>query len=188
MAGFRVDVSATSCNLSIKDDKNWFNAGSINRTFHLTLSDPFHRAVAILLMHIVPAHRSYKIANSLWTDKQDGNTVSVKLNLREKIVVDFASKRLSASQLKQIESLRKVKEAAENTQQALELFNEVDEDGSGLIDEDELGHMMTNLGKLSPLCRLLCFSFYFCFFASGMEVSDDKAREIVEEYDMDQRK
>ena len=159
MAGFRIDVSAASCNLGIKDPKNWFSTSSICSTFHLTLSDPFHRAVAILIMHIVACHRSYKIGNCIWMHEVDGKTVTEKLDLVEKVVVDFASKRLSASQLKQIEVLRKVKEAAENTQMALDLFNEVDEDGSGLIDEDELGQMMKNLGTLTFHC--CCYYYYY---------------------------
>lgn len=150
-----MEISAASCNLGIRDPKNWFSASSLMRVFNLTLSDPFHRAVAIMIMHIIPAHRSYIIANSIWTGEDNGKSVTVKLDLAEKVVVDFASKRLNALQIKQIESLRKVKAAAEDTQNALVLFAEVDEDGSGLIDEDELGKMFDSLG-------LFTFLFVLC--------------------------
>ena len=252
MAGFRIDVSASSCNLGIKDPKNWFSTSNICSTFHLTLSDPFHRAIAILLMHIVACHRSYKIGNCVWVREIDGKMESSKVDLVEKVVVDFASKRLSAPQLKQIEVLRKVKEAAENTQMALDLFNEVDEDGSGLIDEDELGQMMKNLGTYTCQCycattttntttstattittttttaitttsttitstttttttttttatttttttttitttitttgSLTMYVFMYVCTIVGMEVNEEKAKEVVVDYDMDQRK
>jgi Ca2+-binding EF-hand superfamily protein len=37
--------------------------------------------------------------------------------------------------------------AASNTESALALFREIDEDGSGQLDEQEFGNLLTCMGK-----------------------------------------
>jgi Ca2+-binding EF-hand superfamily protein len=68
------------------------------------------------------------------------------------VIVDYENKRLQKAQHEQIESLKIVQVAASNTESALALFREIDEDGSGQLDEQEFGNLLTCMGKsISPV-------------------------------------
>ena len=71
----------------------------------------------------------------------------VYLGLTEKVIVDYANKRLVPEQLDQIESLKIIQAAASDVQQAQALFHEIDEDGSGQLDEEEFGNLLTCMGE-----------------------------------------
>lgn len=57
MVGSRVKFSAANCNLAIKDSNCWFDCSSILRKFSLDLSKPFHRAIAFILLQLIPSHQ-----------------------------------------------------------------------------------------------------------------------------------
>ena len=83
--------------------------------------------------------------------------------LTERVVVDLTHKRLGKQQLEQIESLKLIQAAARDTQMAQALFHEIDEDGSGQLDEEEFGNLLARLGecqwvKFSVLCALFVVS------------------------------
>ena len=67
--------------------------------------------------------------------------------LVEKVVVDYENKRLQKEQHEQIESLKIVQAAASDTESAMALFREIDADGSGQLDEEEFGNLVTCMGK-----------------------------------------
>lgn len=56
LAGNRVKVSATGCNISIKDANCWFNFDKLVQDYTLDLTDGFSRAVAIILLHLIAGH------------------------------------------------------------------------------------------------------------------------------------
>ena len=143
MVGSRVDISAASCNISIKDSNCKYDLGNILRTYELKLDDPFSRAIAIFVIQLVAVHQSYYIATSGWVDDA-GKTHN--LDLVEKVVVDFDSKRLDENQRKSVRNLQRVVDSNESIHKAAELFCEIDKDGSGQLDEQEFTHLLESLG------------------------------------------
>ena len=138
-------LSAAACNIGIKDPRCWFDSTQLLRKFELRLDEPFDRAIALFLMCLLAAHQTYFIAQSEWYD--DETKTWVNLGLAEHVIVDFENTRLDAEQLSIIESLRVVKSAASNITKALELFKEIDQDGSGQLDKDEFTHLMECMGE-----------------------------------------
>ncbi len=65
--------------------------------------------------------------------------------------MDYENKRLQKEQHEQIESLKIVQAASSDTESAMALFREIDADGSGQLDEEEFGNLVTCMGK-----------YYFC--------------------------
>ena len=59
LSGNRVKVSATGCNISIKDANCWFNFDKLPRDYALDMTDGFSRAVAIILLHLIAGHPTY---------------------------------------------------------------------------------------------------------------------------------
>lgn len=58
LAGNRVKVTAARCNVSIRDVRCWFDSDALLRNYDLDMSDGFHRAIAIVLLHLVAGHHS----------------------------------------------------------------------------------------------------------------------------------
>jgi hypothetical protein len=161
--GSRVRVSSRNCNLQIKDPKNWFDTSSLIRSFHLHLDNPFDRAIAIILTYLIPSHQTYIVAHSEYFDPE--KKAWQDLCLKETVDTEYYKKRpLSAEQLKVIEGLHRVQDATADIKKAIALFKEVDEDGSGELDEDEFAHLME---------------------AVGMDASNGRVQEVMSEYDVD---
>ncbi len=70
--------------------------------------------------------------------------------------MDYENKRLQKEQHEQIESLKIVQAAASDTESAMALFREIDADGSGQLDEEEFGNLVTCMGKCAVVVVLLC--------------------------------
>ena len=80
------------------------------------------------------------------------------------MVVDYENKRLQKEQHEQIESLKIVQAAASDTESAMALFREIDADGSGQLDEEEFGNLVTCMGKLCDVfVGVLCIELLFVF-------------------------
>lgn len=58
IAGNRVKVSAARCNISIRDARCWFDFEKLIRDYDLNMTDGYHRAIAIILLHLVAGHHS----------------------------------------------------------------------------------------------------------------------------------
>lgn len=79
-------------------------------------------------------------------------------------MVDYQNKRLMKEQLDQIESLKIVQAAARDEESAMALFREIDADGSGELDENEFGNLLTCMGlSMSPEEVSTCAFFCVCF-------------------------
>ena len=61
MAGNRVTITAEGCNITIYDGACWFDhSRPVNEVgYDLNMEDPFERAIAMVLLHIVASHHSY---------------------------------------------------------------------------------------------------------------------------------
>eukprot|EP01031_Cornospumella_fuschlensis_P030219 gene30219-36515_t len=162
IVGSRVAVSARGCNISLVDPKNWFDSGMITRPYQLDLSDPFHRAIAIILTYLVPSHQTYIVARSEYLDTEQAKSEWINLNLQETVVED--ARKLEPEQQKEIEGIKRVRDATRDIRKAVALFQEVDKDGSGELDEEEFGYLMQIL---------------------GMDLSEGKVKEVMGEYDVD---
>jgi hypothetical protein len=159
--GSRVRVSARNCNLQIRDPKNTFDSSVLVRGYHLHLDNPFERAIMILLTHLIPSHQTYIVANSEYYDPDKRSWVN--LELKEAVDTEYYKKRpLGQEQLKVIDGLKRILLATEDVGKAIELFQMVDEDGSGELDEEEFAKLID---------------------AVGMDGS--KSGEILAEYDVD---
>lgn len=143
MVGSRVEISASSCNIRIRDIHCKYDLGNILRSYELKLDDPFSRAIAIFVVRLVAVHQSYFIARS---DYIDETGKSQNLDLIEKVVVDSDSKRLDKLQKLKAINLKLGIESSKNVNKALQLFNEIDRDGSGKLDEQELAQLVESLG------------------------------------------
>lgn len=60
----------------------------ITRPYELDLSQPFHRAVAIILTYLVPSHQTYIVAKSEYLDTQNPSAGFVNLALQEAVIED----------------------------------------------------------------------------------------------------
>ena len=58
IAGNRVKVTAQRCNISIRDSRCWFDFEKLIRDYDLTMENGFHRAIAIMLLHLIAGHHS----------------------------------------------------------------------------------------------------------------------------------
>jgi hypothetical protein len=73
-------------------------------------------------------------------------------------------KHFDEGQLRVLENLKKLQAAASDFTLAISLFNEIDEDGSGELDKDELASLMKSI---------------------GVEMSDKRIDEVMYTYDVD---
>lgn len=60
---------------------------------------------------------------------------------------DILLRHLEPAHLKEIEGLHRIRDATRDVRKAVALFQEVDKDGSGELDEEEFGFLMETLGK-----------------------------------------
>lgn len=163
IVGSRVKVSAKNCNLSIKDPNNWFDTSALVRTYELDLTNHFDRAVAIILTYLVPAHQTFIIAQGEYFDPEKKQWID--LQIKETIDKDsYKQKPMDPEQQRVIDGLLLVKQATKDIKKAVALFQEVDKDGSGELDEEEFGQLMQ---------------------AIGMDISHGKVQEVMAEYDVD---
>lgn len=58
IAGNRVKISAARCNVSIRDSKCDFDFVKLIRRYELNMENGFHRAQAIILLHLIAGHHS----------------------------------------------------------------------------------------------------------------------------------
>ena len=146
LVGTRVKISARNCNYNMIDSKNWFDSGAVLRMFELDLSSPFERAIAVFLTYLVPNHQTYIVANGEYFDPE--TKAWMNLQMKEMVDADYMPRlEDNPGQLKLIEGLRRILDAATEVDKAVELFQEVDVDGSGQLDEGEFGELLQAIGK-----------------------------------------
>lgn len=166
----------------MRDPRNWFDTGSLVRKFELDLTQPFERAIAIILLYLIPSHQTYIAPFSEYFDPDNKQWIDLKLI--ETIDKNYFNTRpLDPEQQQLIATLKRVLEATRDISKAKELFEEMDEDGSGELDENEFAKLMESIGK--DFCTIgisFLFSFYLC---TGMDASESKVQEVLAEYDVD---
>ena len=59
VAGFRVEVSVNNCDISLKDDRCFFDPGEPCGSYTLHLNKPFERAIAFKMLEIVASNSAY---------------------------------------------------------------------------------------------------------------------------------
>jgi hypothetical protein len=157
LAGSRVKISASKCNIHIKDHHSKFDFSNLACDYNLSMNDPFERAIVIILTYLLALHPTYEFksfihdGNNNSGGQQQGNKSrrnSQETNTIKLVQINLPNEESSYddSQRKAIESLKKLQLASMNSQLMRELFQEVDEDGSGLIDPQELRKLMQLVG------------------------------------------
>jgi len=169
-----VDISASSCNIRIRDSNCKYDLSNILRSYELKLEEPFARAIAIFVTRLVAVHQTYFIARSDYID-ETGKPQS--LDLTEKVVVDFESKRLDKHQRQKAVNLKLGIESSKNVHKAMQLFNDIDKDGSGKLDEQELAQLIESLGYHLSL-RLLSPASNHYFFKKKHLYTYTRARVV----------
>ena len=151
LVGNRVRISGKNCNIALKDPDNWFDTGALLQDYDLDLSNPFERSIAIFLTYLVPNHQTFVVSTSSYFDPE--RKVWTSMQLKEVVDKEYFHRMESdPTQLKVIEGLRKIIEAASDINKAVELFQEMDADGSGQLDEGEFGELLQAIGEhMSPL-------------------------------------
>lgn len=77
MVGSRVRISATSCNIGIRDANCTFDSTALVRKFTQDLSNPFDRAVSLLILYLVASHQTYIIGMSEYYDPETKATTNL---------------------------------------------------------------------------------------------------------------
>ena len=165
IAGNRVKVHARKCNITINEEKCWFNSDKILREYKLSMDNPFERAIFSLLLYQVAGHYTYIFGNVEYecidpsTNKFTRNKLElISINSQERMeCFDEAQKRV-ANNLKHIQT------AASDVILAALLFADVDEDGSGELEVVEFDKLLRSLGLI---------------------MDDERLIEIMDEYDTD---
>eukprot|EP01038_Epipyxis_sp_PR26KG_P005119 gene5119-7131_t len=170
VVGNRVRLKASNCNISIRDASITaiFDMDNLVREYTLDLSNGFHRGIAILLMHVIAGHPTLlfeKVIHEVTIRAKGG----VKTNPRVLDLIQSTSmeksKYFDEKELKIMANLMHIKNCASDIQLAVKLFQEVDQDGSGEIDIDELKILVQRL---------------------GLTMTDKRIGELMKRYDDDQ--
>eukprot|EP01038_Epipyxis_sp_PR26KG_P005859 gene5859-8083_t len=161
MVGGRVRVSLASCNIGIRDPQCWFDPTSILRRFECNLSNIFDRSVAFFLLNLVPSHNTYTISSSEWFDPTEKGNKPINLDLKQIIATNTD---LDRDQLELLRKMRLLQEAASDKKKAMELFYQIDEDGSGKLDETEFSNLLDEI---------------------GIDLNGQSVRTVMSEYDVD---
>lgn len=159
MVGSSLKISAVNCNITIRDPNCWFDASQLLHKFEIHLDRPFERSVALFVLNLVASHQTYVISHSSWYD--DVNKVTENLNLVQRV---RENNRLDSDQRQTVDRLRSIQTVANDINLAVKLFNDVDVDRSGRLDEQEFEDL---IGKL------------------GIELKDITVKELMAEYDVD---
>jgi hypothetical protein len=70
LAGNRVRISASKCNITIKDPNCWFDFDKLIQEYPpLDLENGFDRAVSIFLLHLIAGHQTYIFSQFDWEAK-----------------------------------------------------------------------------------------------------------------------
>lgn len=173
LVGNRVKVSAKKCNINLKDSLCWFDSKNLLRDYQIDLSDPFERAVSLVLLHLVASHHTYIFDKveyeppKAWSGKGPKPKGGGK---RETITLESAvsmqrMQYFDESQQRVYDGLQRLIACASNVELAMQLFQEKDADGSGEIDEEEFGDLVRSL---------------------GIEMTPERQREVMAEFDVDQ--
>ena len=140
--GQRIKITASGCNLTIKDSKCWFDIRHPCRSYTMYLENPFDRAVAFLVLRIVATHPTY-IFKSFEYQPPGGRSEPVELI---QAISTEKSAYLEGVKREAVNGLLSVIAAADDREKAFDLFNETDTDGSGELDADELKALMEKIG------------------------------------------
>ena len=81
MVGSRVRISAGGCNIGIRDANCTFDSAALVRKFELDMSNPYERAVALLVLYLVASHQTYVIGVSEYYDPETKATTNLGKHL-----------------------------------------------------------------------------------------------------------
>lgn len=150
--GARVKVSAENCNNLIRDNAAWFNYDKPLHKYQLDLSKPYERAIALQICQLVATHHSYVFKyfnyepNPPALKDRDWDTLDCSKKgrpvdiIQMKTGVDEAT--MDKHERDTVQKLRALKDAATDMFRASSLFQEVDVDGGGELDQDEFSILL----------------------------------------------
>jgi hypothetical protein len=161
IAGQRVKVSARRCNVTIRDERCWFEFDKMLRVYTMDMEHPYHRAITLLMLHFVASHRSYVFEYFDYEEVPRAGKVPIPLVQGRSTEPE---KFLDDAQKKVVQNLRRIQKAAENVDDAITLFHEIDVDGSGELDNEELNGLLVSL---------------------GLNLDEERIDDIIRAYDID---
>ena len=77
MVGSRVRISAGGCNIGIRDANCTFDSAALVRKFELDLTNPYERAIGLLVLYLVASHQTYVIGVSEYYDPDSRVTTNL---------------------------------------------------------------------------------------------------------------
>jgi hypothetical protein len=174
IVGSRVKVSASRCNLLIKDSGSKYDPTNVDGFYTLRMDNAYERAVCIKLLRLVANHGTFvfrkfahdprpnvapplsahpvkKLLSSFKRMKGlESTPFVIPAGCREiNLVQDFSKEKedcLDEFQLEQLASLKFVQTAATDMHVARSLFESYDTDGSGSLDRAELKELLVKVG------------------------------------------
>jgi len=150
--GSRVKVTADNCNISIRDDSAWFDYQKPLQKYQLDLANPYERAVAFQLCQLIATHHSYVFKYFNYDpnppSQKDKNWNELDCSKKGRLV-DITQIKVAADEdtmdifeKDTVQKLRALKAAASDMFTAARLFQEVDVDGGGELDQDEFSVLL----------------------------------------------
>lgn len=137
--GNRVRVSAERCNISLIDTDFKFNRYDPGGEYVLHLDEAFDRAIAIKLLQLIALNTSLKVSVFYEAPAVNMGRNAIRRGKGNGIVKlirgfsDHKYKEMDREQKDLMSQLKRVAKAALDMDTAVSLFNEFDEDGSGMF-------------------------------------------------------
>lgn len=162
IVGSRVKISASKCNVSLKDSGCYFDFENLLHEYNLDLSNHFERAIALLLLHLVSAHHTYVFSRFDYVPTKTGGGGGGTESLNLTAFLDSSKMQYFDENQRRVEhGLRVVMDACSNVENAIKLFEKIDVDGSGELERDEFARLLANMGIMLDEVRLNeCFDTY----------------------------
>lgn len=149
MGSNNLQISLENCNVGSRDKNCTMDFTNICGSYELILSDPYQRALAILLLRIVACHHTFLVGKCTYEERRGSHhhetlqLVPCWLNDRSPTAEAEAA---DESRLVLQSGLRRLLDACSDRTSARQFFEYVDTDNSGEIDRDEFGELLASIG------------------------------------------
>lgn len=147
--GHRVKISANNCSFARVVEKDaMFEHANPTGEYELLLHEPFQRAIAIRLLHLVATTPQYKVSKLQYQMPLKPRTKAIKKN--RNITLVGAISREKVQYLNEVcrttlHNLQKVQAAAGDLKKARSLFQQYDCNGDGTLDAQEMQKVLADI-------------------------------------------
>lgn len=141
----QLSVSMEGCNFDLTD-ADAFNPSESTGTYDLNMEIPYERAIALELLRVANTKQGCKFMSIVHTSSASKVKRNIKVELREVEGGDARRRLLKTAGILTDSAEQEMKQFKLDRPSLVELFYELDQDGSGFVDETELKKGMRKLG------------------------------------------